>query len=90
MLFVTYLIIQIFVVTSFKISSDSVDPFLVSGDYVLVDKCTSGARIFDVQAAVCNKEVSVFGCLLGGIFSAMMYLSLISLILDVGIVSFLM
>ena len=29
MLFVTYLIIQIFVVTSFKISSDSMDLFLM-------------------------------------------------------------
>ena len=34
--------------TSFKIPSDSMEPFLQTGDYLLVDKCSKGARLFDV------------------------------------------
>ena len=46
---------QLFVLTSFKIPSDSMEPSLLAGDYILVDKCSKGARLFDVSAALEKK-----------------------------------
>lgn len=48
MLFVVYLASGVFIVTSFRIPSDSMEPSLQTGDYLLVDKCSKGARLFDV------------------------------------------
>ncbi|MCR6508903.1 signal peptidase I [Bacteroides sp. KH569_7] len=58
-LVVVYCVLQVFVVTSFKIPSDSMSPTLLPGDYVLVDKCSAGARLFDVLDAVEGKEVDI-------------------------------
>lgn len=46
------IVLQVFVVTSFKIPSDSMEPSLLAGDYILVDKCSGGARLFNVLDAV--------------------------------------
>lgn len=51
------IVLQVFVVTSFKIPSDSMEPSLLAGDYILVDKCSGGARLFNVLDAVEKKEV---------------------------------
>ena len=40
MLFVVYLVSGVFIVTSFKIPSDSMEPSLQTGDCILVDKCS--------------------------------------------------
>ena len=56
MLFVVYLVSGVFIVTSFKIPSDSMEPSLQTGDCILVDK---GARLFDVFAALEKKEVKI-------------------------------
>lgn len=36
---IVFLMLQLFFVTSFKIPSDSMEPVLQDGDYILVDKC---------------------------------------------------
>jgi len=51
--------VQLFCVASFKIPSDSMEPSLLAGDYILVDKCSGGARLFDVFDAVDGKEVEI-------------------------------
>ena len=53
------LLAQLLLVTSFKIPSDSMEPSLLAGDYILVDKCSKGARLFDVFAALERKEVKI-------------------------------
>lgn len=53
------ILLQLFCVTSFKIPSDSMEPALLTGDYILVDKCSKGARLFDVFAALEKKEVKI-------------------------------
>lgn len=54
-----YTLLQVFVVTSFKIPSDSMSPTLLPGDYILVDKCSGGARLFDLSDALDGKEVEI-------------------------------
>lgn len=44
---------------SFKIPSDSMLPAVKPGDKVLVDKITTGARIFDIFEAAAGKEVKI-------------------------------
>lgn len=54
-----YLFLQVFVVTSFKIPTDSMWPTLLPGDYLLVEKCSTGARIFDVVESLEDKPVDI-------------------------------
>lgn len=56
---VALFIVQIFALTSFKIPSDSMEPSLLAGDYILVDKCSKGARLFNVFDAVDRREVKI-------------------------------
>ncbi|ADV43354.1 signal peptidase I [Bacteroides helcogenes] len=56
---VILMVLQVFVVTSFKIPSDSMQPSLFPGDCILVDKCSGGARLFNVFDAVDRKEVDI-------------------------------
>ena len=53
------LLLQLLFVTSFKIPSDSMEPALLTGDYILVDKCSGGARLFDIFAALEKKDVEI-------------------------------
>lgn len=59
LIIVILLIVQLLMFTSFKIPSDSMEPSLVAGDYILVDKCTKGARLFNVFDAIDRKEVKI-------------------------------
>ena len=59
MLLVAYVLIQVFVVTSFRIPSDSMLPAIMPGDCVWVDKCSGGARLFNLWAAIDGQEVDV-------------------------------
>ena len=59
LLVVILIVLQVFVVTSFKIPSDSMEPSLLAGDCILVDKCSGGARLFNVLDAVEKKEVKI-------------------------------
>lgn len=53
-------IVQIFCYTSFKIPSDSMEPTLIDGDRILVNKMIKGARLFDVFSALDNEEVTIY------------------------------
>lgn len=52
-------LLQVFCFTSFKIPSDSMEPALKDGDYILVNKMIKGARLFDVFAALNHEEVNI-------------------------------
>ncbi|WP_294616757.1 signal peptidase I [uncultured Bacteroides sp.] len=54
-----WLVIQVFFVTSFHIPSDSMEPELLAGDAILVNKVKYGARLFDVMDAVDGKQVEI-------------------------------
>lgn len=56
---VLWLLAQVFCVTSFHIPSDSMEPALLAGDVILVDKLTYGARLFNVMEAVAGKQVEI-------------------------------
>lgn len=56
---VIYVLAQLFFVTSFRIPSDSMEPSLLTGDYILVDKCSKGARLFDVLGALDKEDVKI-------------------------------
>ncbi len=47
--------LRVFVFSSFKIPTDSMEPSIVPGDYILVNKMAYGARIFNIFE-VMNKE----------------------------------
>lgn len=54
-----YILMQIFLVTSFSIPSDSMSPALLAGDKVLVKKWQIGARIFDLQDALEHRPLNI-------------------------------
>lgn len=54
-----WLIIQVFCVTSFHIPSDSMEPELLAGDAILVNKMKYGARLFNIMEAVNGKQVKI-------------------------------
>ncbi len=60
------LLMQLLFFTSFKIPSDSMEPALLTGDYILVDKCSGGARLFDIFAALEKKDVKIYRMPRGG------------------------
>lgn len=59
LLVIVYFILQVFAVTSFKIPTDSMVPTLLPGDCILVDKCSKGARLFDVAAVLNGEEFTI-------------------------------
>ena len=84
---IIWLLLQIFVFASFAIPSDSMEPVLIPGDYVLVNKMLKGPRIFSLGDARQHKPLHIDR--LKGFsvnFSAMRYWSLISLIRNDGTV----
>ena len=54
-----FIFLRVFVFSSYKIPSDSMEPAILPGDYVLVNKPAYGARIFDLFSAVEGKEVKI-------------------------------
>lgn len=46
---------SVFCFASFRVPSDSMEPALIAGDHILVEKFTMGARLFDLKPAF-NKE----------------------------------
>lgn len=55
-----YCVLHVFAVVSFRIPSDSMSPALLPGDYILVDKCSGGARLFDLSGALEGKDVEIY------------------------------
>lgn len=55
-----YVLLQIFLFTSFKIPSDSMEPEIIMGDQVLVCKLVYGARLFNLFDALKGKQVKIY------------------------------
>ena len=55
-----WLLLQVTSFTSFRIPTTSMEPTLLPGDYILVNKWVMGARIFDVMDAAEGKEVETY------------------------------
>ena len=54
-----FVVMQIFLFSSFKIPSNSMEPGLIAGDYVLVNKLIPGARLFNVIASLRGEQVQI-------------------------------
>ncbi len=54
-----FILLRVFVFGSYKIPTDSMEPAIVPGDYVLVNKLAYGARLFNLFDAVEGKQVKI-------------------------------
>jgi len=54
-----WLLLQVFVFSSFRIPSDSMEPELQAGDCVLVNKMLVGARLFNIFKSVNGEQVTI-------------------------------
>lgn len=54
-----FLVLQIFCYSTFKIPTDSMQPALLPGDRIVVDKMTKGARLFNIYAALEGKKIDI-------------------------------
>lgn len=54
-----WLFLLVFVYASFRIPTDSMEPTLVPGDYVLVNKLLIGPRLFNLTEALEGKQVNI-------------------------------
>lgn len=55
-----YILVQVFLIASFKIPSDSMAPELINGDLVCVWKPTLGPRIFDIFASMRGEQTEIY------------------------------
>ena len=56
---VLWVLLQVFCITSFYIPTDSMEPGLLAGDVVLVNKLAYGARLFNIFKAANGKQVDI-------------------------------
>lgn len=54
------MMLQVFCVSSFKIPTDSMEPELLPGDNILVNKLSKGARLFNVLAALRGEDIAIY------------------------------
>ncbi|MDE6588328.1 MAG: S24/S26 family peptidase [Paramuribaculum sp.] len=59
-LFLLWLFCLLFVYASFTIPSDSMQPVIKPGDTVVVDKLSTGARLFDIARAARGDSVEIW------------------------------
>ncbi len=57
--FFGFIALRIFVFSSYKIPTDSMEPTIIPGDYVLVNKLAYGARLFNLFDAVEGEQVKI-------------------------------
>src|SRR5574344_2164494 len=60
MLVTAWFAMQVFLLASFKIPSDSMEPGLTTGDNILVWKPTIGPRIFNLFASMRNEQTEIY------------------------------
>lgn len=58
-IFALLMVVQVFCYTSFNIPSDSMEPELLAGDRIVVDKMRRGARLFNVFAALRGEDITI-------------------------------
>lgn len=56
---IVWLLLIITTFSSFKVPTGSMEPAILPGDYILVNKWLTGARIFDVWESAAGKEVEI-------------------------------
>ena len=54
-----WILLQVTCIATFKIPSDSMEPALLDGDNILVNKCVMGGRLFNLWDALDNKETDI-------------------------------
>lgn len=54
-----WLLLQVTCIATFKIPSDSMEPALLAGDNILVNKCVMGGRLFNIGDALEDEEVNI-------------------------------
>ena len=59
MLLVVWVLLQVTTFSSFRIPTESMEPTLIPGDYIWVEKWTMGGRLFDLNEAAEGKEVDI-------------------------------
>ena len=57
---IIWLLLQVTVVATFRIPTDSMQPTLHPGDNILVNKWVMGARVFDIWEAAEDREVEIY------------------------------
>lgn len=57
---IVYFTMKIFVFSSFNIPSDSMNPELIEGDKVVVNKLTIGARLFNIYASMRDEYTPIY------------------------------
>ena len=57
---VIYLLLQVFLLVSFKVPTNSMVPALMPGDFILVEKLSMGPRLFNVFKALRKEEVEIY------------------------------
>lgn len=55
----SFILLRMFVFGSYKIPTDSMEPAILPGDYVLVNKLAYGARLFDLFGAMEGEKVKI-------------------------------
>lgn len=82
---VIWVLLQVTTIATFRIPSDSMEPTLLAGDNILVNKWVMGGRIFNIWDAIDGKEVKISRLPALGKLRGMMCLFSISLIRHDGI-----
>lgn len=59
-LFALWLFLQVTTFTTFRIPTDSMEPALLPGDCILVNKWVMGGRVFNLWKALNKKEVKIY------------------------------
>ena len=54
-----WILLLVTCIASFKIPSDSMEPTLLAGDNILVNKCVMGGRLFNIWDALEDKEINI-------------------------------
>lgn len=57
---VIYLLLQVFLLVSFKVPTNSMVPTMMPGDFILVEKLSMGPRLFNVFKALRTEDVKIY------------------------------
>lgn len=55
-----WIVVQVFFIASFRIPSNSMEPELTNGDYVLAEKLSIGARLFNIFSSMKGNQVAIY------------------------------